>query len=521
MSELSSIAKEYLELRASGAPWMMVVTPDPDATIEELASVTVPGIGTQITVSWNLAAGHTIMEGNPRGFPQDGSATANKPFVLLQSAAGLEEGSVVFMLVPSSEFWRSDASVSAIQNLRAIFKVSYRTLVLVAMPGAGDVLPPQLDSDVPKLRMPLPDEAELRTKVEKLVADNEIDATKEDVSVAVNNIRGMTAFAAENAVARKILTGKLLASELAEVRREGIESATGGALIFERERMTFNDVGGLGAFKGYMGKLFAGPDAPDLVVRLDEIDKVVSAASAGAVADNTGISQDFLRTLLTAIEDNGWIFMLLTGVPGCGKTLSTVATGNTYNKTTLAADLGRCKGSLVGQSEAAIRQLIDIVKALGGRKVLLAATANRMDTLPPELLSRAGAGGIWYFDTPDDDERNTIWPLQRKRYGIDPADGQPNDGMWVGRDIRNCCRTARMLGCSLKEAATYTMITGVVSQDLVAQSRILAATSGYLSVSKPGRYQVPGSIDMNDLKLVAAGDRRVVPFQVGGSSDES
>lgn len=516
----TAIAQEYVELRCSAHPWMLVTSPDPEGAIARMAAIeaATPQLN-GVTLAWNLAAGHRLLAGDA-AVSQSLGETANKPFPLLVGAQRLPEKAVLFLLVPSAQFWSSDICVSAILNLREPFKATSRTLVLVCTPEAGDRLPPQLAEDVPVLNEALPSEGELRAMASRLVEDNAVRCEDQALDRAVSNLRGMTSFAAENALARKCLTGTLLARELADVRRQSIEDSTGGALVFERETLTFSDVGGLGALRSYMERLFAGPDAPDLIVRIDEIDKVVSAAATGAVADNTGVSQDMLRTLLTAIEDNGWLFLLLSGVPGSGKTLSTIATGNTFGRTTLAADFGRCRGSLVGQSEAAVRRMIDVIRALGGRKVLLCATANRMDTLPPELLSRAGAGGIWFFDVPDLDERQAIWRIQRACFDINPGDLTPDDELWVGRDIRNCCRTARMLGLPLREAADYTMITGVVSQELVAQSRYLAATSGYLSVCRRGRYVPPGTIDLSELKTVAAGGRKIVPVS-GGSTGEA
>lgn len=510
------IARAYIEMRASGHPWMLVSTPDPDALLEGLARTEVPGLDCPVAVAWNLAGGHRTVWGDADLASCLGD-TSNKPFMLLSNAAKLPAGAVVFLEVPSAGFWSSDICVSALRNLRGPFKSSNRTVVLVAQPGAGDKLPPQLEPDVPVVREERPDEASLRNLVAEVVRDNGIQATDQSLATAARSLRGMTRFAAENALARKCLTGTLLADQLAAVRRENIETSTGGALQFERSAATFDHVGGLAAFKDFGRRLFAGPEAPDLVVRLDELDKVVNASAVGAVADNTGVSQDMLRTLLCAIEDNGWLFGLLAGTPGAGKSLSTCALGNTFGRLTLAADLARCRGSLVGQSEAALRQVMDVIKALGGRKVLLLATCNRMDTLPPELLSRAGGCGVWFFDTPTPDQRSQIWAIQEKAHGLEPQ-AHPDDRGWVGRDIRNACRMARMLGCSLVEGAPYVMRTGVVSLDLVAKSRSEAEAKGYLDAERPGPYR----IDRNatDELTAASGQRRtlaIVPMGDGGS----
>ena len=51
-------------------------------------------------------------------------------------------------------------------------------------------------------------------------------------------------------------------------------------------------------FKQFLQGLFSGPRRPRLVVRWDEIDKSVSSAASGTIADNTGVSQDMLKVLL-------------------------------------------------------------------------------------------------------------------------------------------------------------------------------------------------------------------------------
>ena len=220
---LTGIAKDYIELRASGTPWILVSTQDVDGAIKRLVAVIPPGAEVPVQVVWNLAAGHRVVAGGSEGLRIASNAlppdTANKPFPLLGAAAKLPPGSVLFIEVPGSDFWRSDITVSAILNLRAPFKATSRCLVLLARPGAGDRLPPQLDADVPVLREELPDDAALRVVVDKVVDDNEVVASDDARTRAVANIRGMTAFAAENAAARKCLTGTLDADGLREVRR--------------------------------------------------------------------------------------------------------------------------------------------------------------------------------------------------------------------------------------------------------------------------------------------------------------
>src|SRR5204863_294199 len=97
------------------------------------------------------------------------------------------------------------------------------------------------------------------------------------------------------------------------------------------------------------------------------------------------------------------------------------------------------------------------VPPLGG-SIRIFTTANRLDTLPPELQRRFNLG-IWFFDVPTDAERASIWKIQTKRFGLECRD-LPDDTGWVGSDIRNCCQTAYMLNASLKEAAQWITLVG-------------------------------------------------------------
>src|SRR5262245_5905759 len=97
----------------------------------------------------------------------------------------------------------------------------------------------------------------------------------------------------------KMLLDQEDAPSLADIQRRIVEMATDRGLLYERGRETFDDIGGQASFKQFLQGLFAGPRRPRLVVRWDEIDKSVSSAASGTIADNTGVSQDMLKVLLT------------------------------------------------------------------------------------------------------------------------------------------------------------------------------------------------------------------------------
>jgi SpoVK/Ycf46/Vps4 family AAA+-type ATPase len=303
----------------------------------------------------------------------------------------------------------------------------------------------------------------------------------------VDMCRGLTRFAAEEAIARNLTRRGIDFAGLAEAQRRIIEDATDKGLVCERGSETFDDIGGQASFKEFLEGLFSGPRRPRLVVRWDEIEKSVSAASSGKAADNTGVSQDMLKVLLTSMEDNRWMGTILVGGPGTGKTLSSICTGNTFGVRTLVGDLGAARASLVGESERKIRTMMDILRAVGGSDVLFMATANSLETLPAALQRRFNLG-IWYFDVPSAQERASIWKIQTRRFGLEPID-LPDDAGWVGSDVRNCCQTAYMLSTSLKRAAERITLAGRTARADIERLRDLAENLGFLSANQPGVYR--------------------------------
>ena len=151
------------------------------------------------------------------------------------------------------------------------------------------------------------------------------------------------------------------------------------------------------------------------------------------------------------------------------------------------------KGSLVGESEQMIRNALKSMRGMGGERVLIVATCNKLAVLPPELRRRFRLG-LWFFDLPDASEKASIWSVQRAAFSLDDST-LPEDTGWSGANIRDCCELAYSLDCSLSEAAVYVVPAAV--QDAEGLERLRSLASGrFLSASKPGtyHYQLPKAI---------------------------
>jgi AAA+ superfamily predicted ATPase len=151
--------------------------------------------------------------------------------------------------------------------------------------------------------------------------------------------------------------------------------------------------------------------------------------------------------------------VLLTGVPGCGKSLVAKTLAGTWGYPLVLLDPARLYGKYVGESEGRLQRALDAVDAMapavlwideiekgfaqGGDEdggvgarllgtflrwmqdrppgVFVVATANEVDRLPPEFLRKGRFDEIFFVDLPRPVEREAIFRLQLTRHQRDAA----------------------------------------------------------------------------------------------------
>jgi SpoVK/Ycf46/Vps4 family AAA+-type ATPase len=150
---------------------------------------------------------------------------------------------------------------------------------------------------------------------------------------------------------------------------------------------------------------------------------------------------------------------LMVGISGCGKTLLATAVASEMGYPLIGFDVGNCMGSLVGESEKNVREAIKIIesvapcvmlideieKGFGGngerdggsskrvfgtflkwlndRKSLVyaIATANEVQSLPPELFRKGRFDEIFGLDLPDEEERAKIFCIHLSKRDREPG----------------------------------------------------------------------------------------------------
>jgi hypothetical protein len=298
----------------------------------------------------------------------------------------------------------------------------YPRIILVE--SAGTEVPAGLRGDIEYIITKLPTVEELKQELEQFIGDQNIKlaGNGEEKAGIAESLAGLARHEAAKLLARCWVDNKKLDQAwLRRAKAERVSERLGGALSFINCEDT-PDIGGSELLQAWLGDR--------------------RKAFASEKARKYGLP-----------ESKG---LLLVGVPGCGKSATVKDIAKDWGLPALRLDIGKVFGSLVGQSEAQIRQAIEaaeacapcvlwvdeIEKGLSGNKgggggdsgtgarvfgailtwlqektrpVFVVATANRVMDLPPELLRKGRFDEIFFVDLPDTDEREAIARIHVER----------------------------------------------------------------------------------------------------------
>jgi hypothetical protein len=478
--------------RNAGVPLVLITTPDPATLVERIRGAfngNAPPIVQWDCVRAMLGVNRQgadlinmiVPPPEPGGFAPPPGATLTDAIDLILTRA---PDKTILIVHNIQRFTDQSETVQAISNARDPFKSSGKMLILLA-PAAK--LPIEISNDVMALDDPLPTGPEIEATIDRETEAAGDVYTLEPLApetrrASIDALIGLPAFTVEQSLAMCLTENHAVRSADLWERKRG--ALTQGLTMDDGTR-SLATMGGLTQIKGFCHLMMKGENPPALFIRIDEIEK----AMAGAGGDLSGVSTDQLGVLLSALEDNGWSGAILVGVPGSGKSELSKSLGASYGRRTLTLDLGAAKGSLVGQSEAQIRQMVKTIASMAGNKAFFLASCNKLETLPPELRRRFRAG-IWFFDLPSAEEREAIWQVQLTAFGLPLDSPRPADEGWTGAEIRNACEWAKRLRVSPADAAPY--IVPIAQSDPDSVDRLRRAAAGkWLSASYPGAYRMP------------------------------
>jgi SpoVK/Ycf46/Vps4 family AAA+-type ATPase len=197
-------------------------------------------------------------------------------------------------------------------------------------------IPPELEKDITIVDFPLPGQSEIRQLLDNMISANEAGARiRVEVDVQgrerlAQAAAGLTLHEAENAFARAMVDDGILddgdVHVVMEEKRQIIRKS--GLLEFVPADVALVDTGGLQNLKRWLNK------------RNDSW--MAEAAEYGLPAPKG---------------------VLITGVPGCGKSLTAKAIASAWSLPLLRLDIGKVFAGLVGSSEQNMRTAIRFAEA--------------------------------------------------------------------------------------------------------------------------------------------------------------
>lgn len=468
-------------IRRAGVPLAVFETADPAATVIGCVKALNGRAETTPIMEWDVVRAlrgvnklgqDVVQEIAPEGPIQTGNPT--ECLSLLASKAPRD--SIVFFH-NAHRFLENESVAQAVWNLRDSFKGTHCTWIGLA-PAVS--LPAELKQDVVLISEPLPNAAEVEAIVNSICQDAALDPAKiESKENVIDTLLGLSAFSAEQVLAMSITKEGIDRDSLWERKRKMVEQTPG--LSVWRGGETFADVGGCENVKQFLSDILRGRKAPRAIGFIDEIEKVM----AGSGSDSSGVAQDYLRTLLTFMQDKEAAGVIFIGPPGAAKSAVAKAAGNEANIPTVSIDLGGMKGSLVGESERRLRTALQVVDAISSGSTLFIATCNSIGVLPPELRRRF-TFGTFFFDLPTAAEREKIWGIYEKKYELEGP--RPPDDGWTGAEIRQCCQIAWRLKRPLTYAAGFIVPVARAAADQINGLR-KQASGRFISANVPGVYQ--------------------------------
>ncbi|PSL36522.1 ATPase family protein associated with various cellular activities (AAA) [Labedella gwakjiensis] len=286
-------------------------------------------------------------------------------------------------------------------------------------------IPPELDKLTNLVEFPLPDRADLSWLLDTMIDNNtsgdgriRVKASAGDREKMVQAALGLTMAEAENAFARAMVDDGALSSDdidiILDEKRQTVRKA--GLLDFVDNGIDLDQVGGLNNLKRWLSRRDG---------------SWLAEAEAFGLPAPKGV--------------------LITGVPGCGKSLTAKATAASWDIPLLRLDIGKIFAGLVGSSEQNLRTAIATAEAVApcilwvdeiekgfsnttgsgdsgttarvfgyfltwmqekSKPVFVVATANNIDALPPEFLRKGRFDEIFFVDLPTAQERDAIWRIQ-------------------------------------------------------------------------------------------------------------
>lgn len=379
----------------------------------------------------------------------------------------------IFILRDFHRFLEDVAIARKLRNLSRLLKSQPKNLVLLS---PQITIPDDLAEAITVQEFPLPQAVEIRTEIERLLGSLGQTLPSRTLDELVRSCQGLSLERIRRVLARAIATHS-------EIRPEDVE------LILQEKRQTIRQTQILDFYP-----------ATEQISDIGGLDNL----------------KDWLLRRGGAFSERARQYglpyprgLLLIGIQGTGKSLTAKAIAHHWHLPLLRLDVGRLFGGFVGESEARTRQMIQVAEALSpcilwideidkafagleGKgdsgtasrvfgtfitwlaektsPVFVVATANNIQSLPPEMLRKGRFDEIFFVGLPSQEERRAIFnvhlsrlrPHNLKTYEVDRLAYETPD--FSGAEIEQAIIEAMHIGFSQDRDFTTDDILEAASQ---------------------------------------------------------
>ena len=275
------------------------------------------------------------------------------------------------------------------------------------------------------IELSYPNEEELNQVIKDLLNSykNQINIswTEDDYKLASTYLQGLSEMEVKNIISSLIVKGSIEKEDLEELK--------------QAKKTLFNEIAGLELIEVEEDLEVAGLN--NLIDWVNEKKSLTSPA----------LKEELKKRGIATPKG-----VLLTGVPGCGKSLCSKVIAQKLNVSLYRLDLATVQGEYVGQSERQLKEALETAeyvspcvlwideiekglketsnsgttsKMIGQflfwlqeckKEVFVVASANSVEDLPPELIRKGRFDEIFFVDLPNETERKQLLNLYSKKY---------------------------------------------------------------------------------------------------------
>ena len=391
-------------------------------------------------------------------------------------------------------------------------------------------IPESLQKDIVIYDFPLPNLEDIKERLNKMISVNKrIDInelTEEDKDKLCKAALGLTMQEAENAFALAMVQdGKLNKDDIGIILEEKMQVIRKtGMLEYIQTDLGIDDIGGLDNLKKWLLKR------------------------------NNSWSERAKKYCIPAPKG-----VLVTGIPGCGKSLTAKAMSTIWQLPLLRLDLGKIFSGIVGSSEENMRKAIatveavapailwvdEIEKGLNGvsssndsgvssrifgtfltwmqektAPVFVIATANNISKLPPELLRKGRFDEIFFVDLPTLTEREEIFKVHLAKRLKDEevcANVKANDKKLIS-DLAQ--KTEGFIGSEIEQAVISALCDAFFENRALEIDDFNKAIENTVPLSKTQKESILAIREWANVRAVSASSKESIKKYTEKAKDE-